>query len=53
MKNFRFIRRNNEFSWRHPADTMAGDIDCTNMTDDAFEAEVCRAVGIFAFCRVL
>lgn len=40
MKDFKFIRRGNEFRWCHWAEVMATDLDCTNMTDAQFESAV-------------
>ena len=40
QQGFRFIRRGGVFKWAHPADMSATDIDCTDMSDDQFEAFV-------------
>lgn len=37
---FRFIGRNGDWQWRHPAEVQPGDIDATNMTDGQFERAV-------------
>lgn len=39
-KGFRFIDRAGDFAWRRPWDTREGDVDCTDMDDDAFMAYV-------------
>ena len=45
MQGFRFIRRGAEFRWTHPAEMLSTDLDCTDMTDEQFEAAV-REVAI-------
>lgn len=52
MNGFRFIAHNGALTWKHPAEIPAGAVDCTDMTDAEFEAQVCRTVGIFKFCTV-
>lgn len=40
-QGFRFIRRGEGvFNWVHPAELKPGDLDCTDMSDDEFEAAV-------------
>lgn len=42
-QGFRFIYRPKaviRFNWRHPAEIQPGDTDCTDMTDEEFEAFV-------------
>jgi hypothetical protein len=34
---FRLIERRGEFRWLSPAMMEAGDVDCTDMSDDEFE----------------
>ena len=41
-QGFRFIDRNGDFNWRHTNQLQAGDIDCTDMDDEEFEAQVRR-----------
>jgi len=52
MQGFRFIQRAGKFTWVHQSDLRAGDVDCTDMDDDAFEAQVCLAAGVFSFATV-
>lgn len=51
-KGWRFVRRAGFIGWMHPGDMQSGDIDCTDMDDEALQREVCKAVGIFKFCTV-
>ena len=46
---FRFIARGNTMRWEHWTTLRPEDIDCTDMDDDALQAQVCRTVGIFKF----
>lgn len=39
-QGWRFVLRAGRFSWLHPGDSEAGDVDCTDMGDDEFEAIV-------------
>jgi hypothetical protein len=36
-QGWRFVLRAGLFEWRHPADVVDGDVDCTDMADDEFE----------------
>lgn len=40
QQGFRFVRRDTEFKWSHPADMLASDLDCTDMSDAEFEQAV-------------
>lgn len=37
-QGFRFVRRGSEFKWVHPLEVMRGDVDCSDMSDDEFDA---------------
>jgi len=37
---YRFVLRAGRFIWSHKMEIAAGDIDCTEMTDDELEALV-------------
>jgi hypothetical protein len=37
---FRFVFRAGTYLWSHKNEVRASDIDCTDMSDDAFEAFV-------------
>jgi len=50
LEGFRFVRRRNVITWIHRSEMIDGDIDCTELDDDALQREVCRALGIFKFC---
>jgi hypothetical protein len=39
-QGFRFIRRGSRYDWMHPTDIQPGDEDCTDMSDDEFDANV-------------
>ncbi len=39
-EGFRFVKRGDDFNWRHPLELKDDDIDCTEMTDAEFEAAV-------------
>lgn len=45
----RLVARSGGFQWVHALEMQAGDLDCTDLSDTEFEAEVCRVVGIFKF----
>lgn len=38
----RYVDRAGEFRWVHEAELQPGDVDCTDMDDEAFEAHVVR-----------
>ena len=40
LSGFRYIRRQGVFAWQHPADVLASDLDCTDMSDKQFEVAV-------------
>jgi hypothetical protein len=44
-QGYRYIKRGEEFKWAHPAEVMPADVDCTDMTDDEFEAFVIAGVA--------
>ncbi len=46
------VARSGQIIRIHPNEIRGGDVDCTNMTDAEFEAQVCRTLGIFKFCMV-
>ncbi len=48
----RLIRRGKCFMRCHALEMRPSDLDCTDLSDDEFEALVCRTVGIFNFCTV-
>ncbi|MCL4822591.1 MAG: hypothetical protein KJZ57_00105 [Anaerolineales bacterium] len=37
-QGFRFVLRDGLGAWIHPADKRPGDLDCTDMSDDEFNA---------------
>ncbi len=45
QQGFRFVRRGSDFRWVHPADVLSTDVDCTDMTDERFEAFVAAGVA--------
>ncbi len=50
MKGFRFVARGSVLNWVHATEMKTSDVDCTDMTDAELEAQVCRTLGVFAFC---
>ncbi len=40
LSGFRFVLRRGEFLWTHPATREPDDLDCTDLSDEAFEAIV-------------
>ena len=36
----RFVMRGAAFLWVHPAEMLASDVDCSDMSDAEFEAQV-------------
>lgn len=45
----RFTARGSDVRWREAMDKQPGDVDFTDMSDEEFEAALCRAIGIFKF----
>lgn len=43
QQGFRFVRRGTVFTWVHPADVLAADLDCTAMSDAEFESAAAEA----------
>lgn len=39
-RGMRFVDRAGDFNWRHKLEMLPGDIDCTDMDDAQFEAQV-------------
>ena len=39
-RGFRYIKRGESFRWMHPSEIVAGDVDCTELTDEQFLAIV-------------
>lgn len=39
-QGFRYVERRGVFFWVDPCFMLPGDVDCTDMTDEAFEAHV-------------
>ena len=35
-RGWRYIKRGESFRWMHPAEVVAGDVDCTELTDKEF-----------------
>ena len=52
MKGFLFIRDGGFIGWRHASEVRPSATDCTEMDDISLQREVCKALGIFNFCRV-
>jgi len=44
-KGFRLIAHNGVIRWSRSAEVPARAIDCTDMSDEEFDAKVCRIVG--------
>lgn len=43
-EGFRFIHRTSiGFTWMHPSAVKAGDLDCTDMSDEEFERTVSQS----------
>jgi len=40
QQGFRFVQRGATFKWVHQFELLAGDLDCTDMSDEQFEAAV-------------
>ena len=43
QQGFRFVRRGTVFTWVHPAEVLAADLDCTAMSDAEFEGVAAEA----------
>lgn len=44
-QGFRYVLRGAAGLWVHPANMKPGDVDCTDMDDDEFEAAVMATNG--------
>lgn len=45
----RLVARRGGFNWAHRLEMEPDDVDATDLTDEEFEALVCRTVGVFKF----